>query len=161
MLDYSLKIEGLLRNASTHAAGIVIGDGPLVNYVPLYQDSKSDMPATQFSMKWAEAFGLVKSILLGLKTLTIIQNTINLLEKRNILIDIEKIPLLMTKKLISYFEAQRQWLFSKLKVSGMRAALTQLKPNCLEDIIALVALYRPGPMENIPKFCRVKNKFTR
>ena len=157
MLDYSLKVEGLLRNASTHAAGIVIGDRPLVDYVPLYKDPKSDMPVTQFSMKWAEASGLVKFDFLGLKTLTIIQNTINLLEKRNIIVDIEKIPLDDKKTFKLYSSAKTMAVF-QVESSGMRAALTQLKPNCLEDIIALVALYRPGPMENIPKFCRVKNK---
>ena len=156
MLEYSLQIEGLLRNASTHAAGIVIGDQPLVNYVPLYQDSKSEMPATQFSMKWAEASGLVKFDFLGLKTLTIIQNTINLLEKRGINIDIESIPL-DDKKTFELYSSARTMAVFQVESSGMRAALTQLKPNCLEDIIALVALYRPGPMENIPKFCRVKN----
>ena len=156
MLEYSLQIEGLLRNASTHAAGIVIGDRPLVNYVPLYQDSKSEMPATQFSMKWAEASGLVKFDFLGLKTLTIIQNTINLLEKRGINIDIETIPL-DDKKTFELYSSARTMAVFQVESSGMRAALSQLKPNCLEDIIALVALYRPGPMENIPKFCRVKN----
>ena len=156
MLEYSLQIEGLLRNASTHAAGIVIGDRPLVNYVPLYKDSKSEMPATQFSMKWAEASGLVKFDFLGLKTLTIIQNTINLLEKRGINIDIESIPL-DDKKTFELYSSARTMAVFQVESSGMRAALTQLKPNCLEDIIALVALYRPGPMENIPKFCRVKN----
>ena len=156
MLEYSLQIEGLLRNASTHAAGIVIGDRPLVNYVPLYQDSKSEMPATQFSMKWAEASGLVKFDFLGLKTLTIIQNTINLLEKRGININIESIPL-DDKKTFELYSSARTMAVFQVESSGMRAALTQLKPNCLEDIIALVALYRPGPMENIPKFCRVKN----
>ena len=156
MLEYSLQIEGLLRNASTHAAGIVIGDRPLVNYVPLYQDTKSEMPATQFSMKWAEASGLVKFDFLGLKTLTIIQNTINLLEKRGINIDIESIPL-DDKKTFELYSSARTMAVFQVESSGMRAALTQLKPNCLEDIIALVALYRPGPMENIPKFCRVKN----
>ena len=156
MLEYSLQIEGLLRNASTHAAGIVIGDRPLVNYVPLYKDSKSEMPATQFSMKWAEASGLVKFDFLGLKTLTIIQNTINLLEKRDVSIAIENIPL-DDKKTFELYSSARTMAVFQVESSGMRAALTQLKPNCLEDIIALVALYRPGPMENIPKFCRVKN----
>ena len=157
MLEYSTKIEGLLRNASTHAAGIVIGDKPLVNYVPLYQDSKSEMPATQFSMKWAEASGLVKFDFLGLKTLTIIKNTLDLLEKRNIIIDINEISLDDKKTFELYSSAKTMAVF-QVESPGMRAALTQLKPNCLEDIIALVALYRPGPMENIPKFCRVKNK---
>ena len=156
MLDYSIKIEGLLRNASTHAAGIVIGDRPLEELVPLYQDPRSDMPATQFSMKWAEAAGLVKFDFLGLKTLTIIQNTINLLEAKGVFVNINEIPLDDLKTYELYSNAQTMAVF-QVESSGMRSALTQLKPNCLEDIIALVALYRPGPMENIPKFCRVKN----
>ena len=156
MLDYSIKVEGLLRNASTHAAGIVIGDRPLVELVPLYQDPRSDMPATQFSMKWAEAAGLVKFDFLGLKTLTIIQNTIDMLRKRDVSIDINRIPLDDSKTYELYSSAQTMAVF-QVESTGMRSALVQLKPNCLEDIIALVALYRPGPMENIPKFCRVKN----
>ena len=156
MLDYSIKVEGLLRNASTHAAGIVIGDRPLEELVPLYQDPRSSMPATQFSMKWAEAAGLVKFDFLGLKTLTIIQNTVNLLKERDVIVDINKIPLDDLKTYQLYSSAQTMAVF-QVESSGMRSALVQLKPNCLEDIIALVALYRPGPMENIPKFCRVKN----
>ena len=156
MLDYSIKIEGLLRNASTHAAGIVIGDRPLEELVPLYQDPRSDMPATQFSMKWAEAAGLVKFDFLGLKTLTIIQNTINLLAARGVVVNINEIPLDDLKTYELYSRAQTMAVF-QVESAGMRSALIQLKPNCLEDIIALVALYRPGPMENIPKFCRVKN----
>ncbi len=157
MLDYSVKIEGLLRNASTHAAGIVIGDRPLDELVPLYQDPRSEMPATQFSMKWAEAAGLVKFDFLGLKTLTIIRNTVDLLKKRGVHVDINKIPLDDTKTYDLYSSAQTMAVF-QVESSGMRSALVQLKPNCLEDIIALVSLYRPGPMENIPKFCRVKNR---
>ena len=134
----------------------MIGDRPLEELVPLYQDPRSDMPATQFSMKWAEAAGLVKFDFLGLKTLTIIQNTINLLEAKGVFVKIDEIPLDDLKTYELYSNAQTMAVF-QVESSGMRSALTQLKPNCLEDIIALVALYRPGPMENIPKFCRVKN----
>mgnify|MGYP002882541089 FL=1 len=139
MLDYSIKVEGLLRNASTHAAGIVIGDRPLEELVPLYQDPRSSMPATQFSMKWAEAAGLVKFDFLGLKTLTIIQNTVNLLKERDVIVDINKIPLDDLKTYQLYSSAQTMAVF-QVESSGMRSALVQIKPNCLDDIIALVAL---------------------
>ncbi len=93
LLSYATQIEGLLRNASTHAAGVVIGDRPLDELVPLYQDPRSDMPATQFNMKWVEAAGLVKFDFLGLKTLTVIQNALDLLALRGVGIDISMIPL--------------------------------------------------------------------
>jgi DNA polymerase-3 subunit alpha len=82
LLTYGQQVEGLLRNASTHAAGVVIGDRPLDELVPLYQDPRSDMPATQFNMKWVEQAGLVKFDFLGLKTLTVIQNAIDLIHAR-------------------------------------------------------------------------------
>ena len=157
MLDYSQKLEGLLRNASTHAAGIVIGDRPLDELVPLYKDPRSSMPATQFSMKWVEESGLVKFDFLGLKTLTVIQNSIDLICLADRVIEINNIPLDDEKTFNLYSSAQTLAVF-QVESPGMRSALTQLKPTCLEDIIALVALYRPGPMENIPRFCRVKNE---
>ena len=156
MLDYAQKVEGLLRNAATHAAGVVIADRPLDKLVPLYLDARSDMPATQFNMKWVEQAGLVKFDFLGLKTLTIIKNAVDLLEKRNISIDINIIPLDDKKTFDLYANAKTIAVF-QVESSGMRDALSQLRPTCIEDIIALVALYRPGPMENIPKFCAVKN----
>ncbi|MEM9010327.1 MAG: DNA polymerase III subunit alpha [Pseudomonadota bacterium] len=156
MLDYAEAIEGLLRNASTHAAGVVIGDRPLDELVPLYRDPRSDMPATQYNMKWVEQAGLVKFDFLGLKTLTIIQNALELLAARGVEIDIGAIPLDDPKAYELYSAAHSVAVF-QVESSGMRDALRQLKPTCIEDIIALVALYRPGPMENIPKFCNVKN----
>ena len=156
MLDYAGKIEGLYRNASTHAAGVVIGDRPLDELVPLYKDPRSDMPATQFNMKWVEQAGLVKFDFLGLKTLTVVQNAIDLLKARGIEVDIGAIPLDDEKAYEVYASANTVAVF-QVESSGMRDALRQMKPDCIEDIIALVALYRPGPMENIPKFCRVKN----
>ena len=156
MLDYAQKVEGLLRNASTHAAGVVIGDRPLVELVPLYQDPRSEMPATQFNMKWVEQAGLVKFDFLGLKTLTVIQGAIDLLKARGVEIDATAVPLDDPKAYEIYARAETVAVF-QVESSGMRDALRQLKPDCIEDIIALVALYRPGPMENIPKFCRVKN----
>ncbi|HEU0220613.1 MAG TPA: DNA polymerase III subunit alpha [Paracoccaceae bacterium] len=156
MLDIAERLEGLLRNASTHAAGVVIGDRPLVELVPLYRDPRSDMPATQFSMKWVEAAGLVKFDFLGLKTLTVIQNAVDLLKARGVAIDIARIPLDDEKTYELYASAQTVAVF-QVESAGMRDALRLLRPNCIEDIIALVALYRPGPMENIPKYCHVKN----
>ncbi len=156
LLDYGAQIEGLLRNASTHAAGVVIGDRPLDELVPLYQDPRSDMPATQFNMKWVEAAGLVKFDFLGLKTLTVIQNALDLLKERGIEIDISMIPLDDPKSYELYASAKTVAVF-QVESSGMMDALRRMKPTCIEDIVALVALYRPGPMENIPAYCEVKN----
>jgi DNA polymerase-3 subunit alpha len=156
LLEIARQVEGLLRNASTHAAGVVIGDRPLVELVPLYRDPRSDMPATQFNMKWVEEAGLVKFDFLGLKTLTVIQNALDLLKARGVEIDIGTIPLDDARTFELYASAATVAVF-QVESSGMRAALRQLRPTSIEDIIALVALYRPGPMENIPKFCNVKN----
>ncbi|MBY8975599.1 DNA polymerase III subunit alpha [Rhodobacteraceae bacterium NNCM2] len=156
MLDIAEKLEGLLRNASTHAAGVVIGDRPLVELVPLYQDPKSDMPATQFNMKWVEPAGLVKFDFLGLKTLTVVQNAVDLLKLRGVELDISRIDLEDEETYALYSRADTVGVF-QVESAGMRDALRQMKPTCIEDIVALVALYRPGPMENIPKFCNVKN----
>jgi len=156
MLTYAQQVEGLLRNASTHAAGVVIGDRPLDELVPLYKDPRSDMPATQFNMKWVEPAGLVKFDFLGLKTLTVIQNALDILKARGIEIDIGQIPLDDEKTYQLYASAKTVAVF-QVESSGMMDALRQMKPTCIEDIVALVALYRPGPMENIPKFCKVKN----
>ena len=156
MLKIGLELEGLYRNASTHAAGLVIGDEPLQNIVPLYRDPRSEMPVTQFNMKWVEAAGLVKFDFLGLKTLTVIDKAINLIKlKKDIDIDISKIPLddkatyelLGTGNTIGIFQ---------LESSGMQDVLRNMQPDCFEDIIALVALYRPGPMDNIPKYIACK-----
>ncbi len=174
LLTYGQQLEGLLRNASTHAAGVVIGDRSLDELVPLYQDPRSDMPATQFNMKWVEQAGLVKFDFLGLKTLTVIQNAIDLIRKsgRDIhtaadgtelyvpaegaVNEINAIPLDDEASYKLYAAAKTVAVF-QVESSGMMDALRRMKPDCIEDIIALVALYRPGPMENIPKFCEVKN----
>ena len=150
------QIEGLLRNASTHAAGVVIGDRPLDQLVPLYRDPRSDMPVTQFNMKWVENAGLVKFDFLGLKTLTVIQGALDIIKARGTDIDLPRIPLDDAKTYDLYSRADTIGVF-QVESSGMRDALRQLRPTCIEDIIALVALYRPGPMENIPKYCNVKN----
>ena len=114
------------------------------------------MPATQFNMKWVEQAGLVKFDFLGLKTLTVIQGALNLLKQRDIEVDIGAIPLDDQKSYDLYGSANTVAVF-QVESSGMRDALRQLQPTCIEDIVALVALYRPGPMENIPKYCNVKN----
>ena len=174
LLTYGQQVEGLLRNASTHAAGVVIGDRPLDALVPLYQDPRSDMPATQFNMKWVEQAGLVKFDFLGLKTLTVIQNAVDLILKsgRQLHIaedgrelykpaegaenQINAIPLDDEPTYELYSAAKTVAVF-QVESSGMMDALKRMKPTCIEDIVALVALYRPGPMENIPTYCDVKN----
>ena len=157
MLNISRELEGVLRNASTHAAGIVIGDRRLVELVPLYQDPRSDMPATQFTKDWVEKAGLVKFDFLGLKTLTIINEAVSLVNSASSKdLDINKIPLNDYQTFKLYSDAKTMSVF-QVESKGMRDALIDLKPNSLEDIIALVALYRPGPMENIPAFCEAKN----
>ncbi|MFN3605818.1 MAG: DNA polymerase III subunit alpha, partial [Cypionkella sp.] len=156
LLDYGAQLEGLYRNASTHAAGVVIGDRPLDELVPLYQDPRSDMPATQFNMKWVEAAGLVKFDFLGLKTLTVIQNALHPLSLRGAAVDISLIPL-DDKPTYDLYAAAKTTAVFQVESSGMMDALRRMKPTCIEDIVALVALYRPGPMENIPAYCEVKN----
>ena len=156
MLTYAGQVEGLLRNASTHAAGVVIGDRPLDALVPLYQDPRSEMPATQFNMKWVEAAGLVKFDFLGLKTLTVVQGAVELLKQRGLEIDIGAIPLDDEATYDLYASAKTVAVF-QVESSGMMDALRRMKPTTIEDIVALVALYRPGPMENIPQYCDVKN----
>jgi DNA polymerase-3 subunit alpha len=175
LLKYGQQVEGLLRNASTHAAGVVIGDRPLDKLVPLYQDPRSDMPATQFNMKWVEQAGLVKFDFLGLKTLTVIQNAVDLIKaggrhlhiapdgqqlyeppEASAVDDIGAIPLDDDATYRLYASARTVAVF-QVESSGMMDALRRMKPTCIEDIVALVALYRPGPMENIPKYCEVKN----
>jgi len=151
LIDLSLLLEGLYRHASTHAAGVVIGDRPLDQLIPLYRDPRSDMPVTQFDMKWVEQAGLVKFDFLGLKTLTVLSNAVAFIKERGIDIDLDFIPLddARTYELLSKGESAGVF---QLESDGMRSVLTGLKPDRLEDIIALVALYRPGPMDNIPAF---------
>ncbi len=174
LLKYGQQLEGLLRNASTHAAGVVIGDRPLDALVPLYQDPRSDMPATQFNMKWVEQAGLVKFDFLGLKTLTVIQNAVDLIRGQGrdlhtgpngdalydppegAVNEINAIPLDDEPTYKLYAAAKTVAVF-QVESTGMMDALRRMKPTCIEDIVALVALYRPGPMENIPTYCEVKN----
>ncbi len=156
MMEVALKLEGLYRNASTHAAGVVIGDRPLVDLVPLYRDPGADIPATQFSMKYAEAAGLVKFDFLGLKTLTVLDRAVKLLKQRGIEVDIANLPLDDRGAYEMMSRGETVGIF-QLESSGMRDVLRQMKPDTFEDIIALVALYRPGPMDNIPKFIACKH----
>src|SRR3954469_15225501 len=156
LFDLAMKLEGLPRHASTHAAGVVIGDRPLDRLVPLYRDPRSDMPVTQFDMKYVEAAGLVKFDFLGLKTLSVLQKAVQMLAKRGTAVDLDRLAwddpevykLLQHGDTVGVFQ---------LESEGMRRTLAAVKPTCFQDIIALVALYRPGPMDNIPMFGDRKN----
>jgi DNA polymerase-3 subunit alpha len=156
LLDLAKQLEGFPRHSSTHAAGVVIGDRPLDQLVPLYRDPRSDMPVTQFDMKHVEDAGLVKFDFLGLKTLSVLQKAVQMLAKRDIHVDLAKLAwddpavyeLLMTGNTVGVFQ---------LESEGMRRTLSAVRPTCFEDIIALVSLYRPGPMDNIPMFGARKN----
>ncbi|RST87802.1 DNA polymerase III subunit alpha [Aquibium carbonis] len=151
LLDIAQKLEGLYRHASTHAAGIVIGDRPLSELVPMYRDPRSDMPVTQFNMKKVEDAGLVKFDFLGLKTLTVLDKAVKLVRRRGIEIDLAKLPLDDEKTYSMLSRGEVVGVF-QVESAGMRKALIGMKPDRIEDIIALVALYRPGPMENIPTY---------
>src|SRR5579862_870678 len=153
--DIARKLEGLNRHASTHAAGIVIADRPLTELVPLYRDPKSDMPVTQFNMKWVEQAGLVKFDFLGLKTLTVLDRAVKLVRRRGVEIDLLKIPLddPMTFEMLARGDTVGVF---QVESQGMRRALIDMRPDRFEDLIALVALYRPGPMANIPTYCARK-----
>lgn len=151
LLDTAQKLEGLYRHASTHAAGIVIGDRPLSELVPMYRDPRSDMPVTQFNMKYVEQAGLVKFDFLGLKTLTVLDRAVKLIRRRGIEIDLAHIPLDDPETYAMLSRGEVVGVF-QVESAGMRKALIGMRPDCIEDIIALVALYRPGPMENIPTY---------
>ncbi len=153
LLQIALKLEGLYRHASTHAAGIVIGDRPLDEIVPLYRDPRSDLPVTQYNMKWVESAGLVKFDFLGLKTLTTIERALALIDKE---IDLDTLPLDDPASYALLARGETVGVF-QLESMGMRKALIGMKPDRFEDIIAIVALYRPGPMDNIPSYNRRKH----
>ncbi len=157
MVEISLQLEGLYRHASTHAAGVVIGDRPLVELLPLYRDPRSDMLVVQYSMKYAEMAGLVKFDFLGLKTLTVLE-TARKFVKENEDVDLDLLMLPegdeRTYKMLG--EGDATGVF-QLESAGMRDTLKKLKPDSLEDIIALVSLYRPGPMDNIPTYIARKH----
>jgi len=155
LVDLAMKLEGLPRHSSTHAAGVVIGDRPLAQLVPLYRDPRSDMPVTQFDMKYVEGAGLVKFDFLGLKTLSVLQKAVQLLAKRGLTVDLDALrwddeevyKLLQRGDTVGVFQ---------LESEGMRRTLSAVRPTNFGDIIALVSLYRPGPMDNIPSFGRRK-----
>ncbi len=151
LLGMAQKLEGLYRHASTHAAGIVIGDRRLDALVPLYRDPRSTMPVTQFNMKWVESAGLVKFDFLGLKTLTTLSTALKLIAKRGIEVDLAAIPLDDRASYDMLTRGETVGVF-QLESQGMRKALMGMRPDRFEDIIALVALYRPGPMDNIPTY---------
>ncbi len=154
--DIAMKLEGLHRHASTHAAGIVIGDRPLSELVPMYRDPKSNLPVTQFNMKWVEQAGLVKFDFLGLKTLTVLDTAVKLVARRGIELDLLSIPLDDAKSYEMLSRGETVGIF-QVEGQGMRRALIDMRPDRFEDIIALVALYRPGPMANIPTYCARKH----
>jgi DNA polymerase-3 subunit alpha len=156
LVNISKQIEGLLRHWSTHAAGLVIGDRPLAELVPLTRDPASELPVTQFNMKSVEDAGLVKFDFLGLKTLTVLQQAIDLIKRKGIDLALNDIPLECEETFAMLGEGEAVGLF-QLESSGMREVLKGLKPDRFEDIIAVVALYRPGPMENIPKYIARKH----
>ncbi|MCD6034326.1 MAG: dnaE1 [Rickettsiales bacterium] len=157
LLQIGLQLEGLNRHASTHAAGVVIGDRPLSQLVPLYRDPRSNMAVTQYSMKYAEAAGLVKFDFLGLKTLTVIKQAVDLIRNtRNVPLDIALIPLDDPKTYKMLGEGDAVGVF-QLESAGMRDTLFKMKPDRLEELIALISLYRPGPMDNIPTYIACKH----
>jgi len=155
LVDLALQLEGFPRNSSTHAAGVVIGDRPLSQLVPLYRDPRSDMPVTQFDMKNVEDTGLVKFDFLGLKTLSVLRKAVDLLARRGITVELEHLPMDDEDVFALLKRGDTVGVF-QLESEGMRRTLTAVKPTKFEDIIALVSLYRPGPMDNIPSFGKRK-----
>ena len=156
LIDIAMKLEGLYRHASTHAAGVVIGDRPLRELLPLYRDSRSDMVATQFSMKYTELAGLVKFDFLGLKTLTVLDRAVKLLATRGVDIELLRLPQDDKKTYLMLGRGDATGVF-QMESSGMRDVLRKMKPDSFGDLIALVALYRPGPMDNIPRYIACKH----
>jgi DNA polymerase-3 subunit alpha len=156
LLDIGQRLEGLYRHASTHAAGVVIADRPLIDLVPLYRDPRAQLPATQFNMKWAEAAGLVKFDFLGLKTLTVIDTARALLARKSVALNPARLPLNDGLSYDLLARGDTVGVF-QLEGAGMRDALRKLKPDRFEDIIAIVALYRPGPMDNIDSYVNRKH----
>ena len=156
VVDISLKLEGVHRHASTHAAGVVIGDTNLSNIVPLYKDPNTETNATQFSMKYVEKAGLVKFDFLGLTTLSIINECVSLIKKDFSNFSLHNIPLNDAKTFQQLSRGNAVGVF-QLESNGMSSVLKQLQPDKFEEIIAVVALFRPGPMDNIPSFCNRKH----
>ena len=156
LLEIAMQVEGLYRHASTHAAGLVIGDRTLTDLIPMYRDPREGTLVTQYNLKWVEQAGLVKFDFLGLTTLTILQRAIEYLRELRIEIDLDRLPLddAATYAMLARGDAGGVFQFES---PGMRDVLRQMRPDRLEDLIAAVALYRPGPMANIPDYCRRKH----
>ena len=156
LLDVAQQLEGLYRNASTHAAGVVIGRKPLVEIVPLYRDPRADMLITQYSMKHVEQASLVKFDFLGLKTLTVLERAVDLLKTQGIELDLAALPLDDAKSYAMLAKGDAAGVF-QFEGQGMRDCLRMMRPDRFEDLIAAVSLYRPGPMANIPAYCARKH----
>ena len=156
LMEIALQLEGLYRHASTHAAGVVIGDRPLDQLVPLYRDPKSDMLVSQYNMKFVEQAGLVKFDFLGLTTLTILQRGVQMLARLGVTVDLARLRLDDARTYEMLARGDTAGVF-QFEGAGMRDVLRQMRPTRLEDLIAAVALYRPGPMANIPDYCRRKH----
>ncbi len=156
VVEISLKLEGVHRHASTHAAGVVIGDSSINKSVPLYKDPNTNNNATQFSMKYVEKAGLIKFDFLGLTTLSIIKDCLELIKKEISNFSLNDIPLDNTKTFAELSRGNTIGIF-QLESNGMGSVLKQLQPDKFEEIIAVVALFRPGPMDNIPSFCNRKH----
>lgn len=157
LLTIALQLEGLYRHASTHAAGIVIGRRPLNQIVPLYQDPRSTIPATQYNLKYIEQTGLIKFDFLGLKTLTVLQRALEFIKETSD-VDIDLLGLKFDdEKVYELFRAGQTHGIFQFESSGMQEAMRQVKPTQFEDLVALNALYRPGPMANIPQYGKIKN----
>ena len=156
VIDISLKIEGTHRQVSTHAAGVVIGHEKISKVVPLYNDQNTESNATQFSMKYVEKSGLIKFDFLGLTTLSIIEDSVKLINKNKQIFTINQIPLDDKKTFDQLSRGDTVGIF-QLESNGMGSVLRQLQPDKFEEIIAVVALFRPGPMDIIPSFCNRKH----
>ncbi len=157
LFDIGMKLEGLYRQSGMHAAGVVIGDRPLDQLVPLYKDPKADMPVTQYDMKFVEETGLIKFDFLGLKTLTVIKKAVDWVKKvHKIDLDIDNIPLddKLTYEMLQRGDTSAVFQFES---PGMKDVHKQIKPDRFEDLIAIVSLYRPGPMDNIPTYIKRKH----
>ena len=156
LIGLAIRLEGLYRHASTHAAGVVIGDRPLNKLLALYRDPRSDMPVTQFNMKYVEDAGLVKFDFLGLKTLTVIDRAVQLVNQRGTPLEVLTMPLDDQKSFEMLTRGETVGVF-QFEGAGMRDLLKKLRPNKFEDLIAVVSLYRPGPMDSIPEYIAVKH----
>ena len=155
LVEIARALEGLPRHSSTHAAGVVIADRPLQQLVPLQRDPRTDMPVTQFDLKWSEVAGLVKFDFLGLRTLSVLARVQSLLAARGIAVDLEAVPLDDPEVYALMTRGETVGIF-QFESAGMRRALALVRPTRFEDLVALAALYRPGPMDNIPSFAARK-----